>query len=337
MQEKISIIIPVYKTEKYLKKCLDSILKQTYKNLEIILVDDGSPDSSGKICDEYAQKDKRIVVVHQKNFGVSYARNVGLNIATGEYVAFVDSDDWIDSNMYEVMLSQIKKNNFDIVRCSYLKEYESETQKVDHFYKENTEINLGEVRKNILKLLVTGKIHAYLPLLLIRKAIILDEMRFNSFVSMREDLIWLIAVLAKAKNISILTDTMYHYYQNENSATNSKRNREKNIKDMIIVYEEIYKTLEENKLLDIYLNETLAFSIFFRISSEVSVWIKETKDKALLLFLQESESFKKIIKNVNSKDLSIINKIFIFLYNKEKTDLLFHYCLLREYVRKVIR
>ena len=97
----ISIIIPVYNVAVYLPRCLDSILAQTYKNLEIILVDDGSKDNSGKVCDEYALKDSRIKVIHQKNQGVSVARNAGLRIAKGDYIGFVDSDDYIETNMYE--------------------------------------------------------------------------------------------------------------------------------------------------------------------------------------------------------------------------------------------
>ena len=99
-KEKISVIIPVYNVEKYLKRCLDSVINQTYKNLEIILVDDGSTDNSGKICDEYAKNDKRIIVIHKENGGVSVARNIGLDICTGDYVNFIDSDDWIDLKFF---------------------------------------------------------------------------------------------------------------------------------------------------------------------------------------------------------------------------------------------
>ena len=101
---KISIIIPVYQVEKYIKRCLDSILSQTYSNLEIILIDDGSRDMSGKICDEYTIKDSRIKVIHQDNAGVSVARNKGLDICTGDYVTFVDSDDFLEPLMYEKMM-----------------------------------------------------------------------------------------------------------------------------------------------------------------------------------------------------------------------------------------
>ena len=105
----ISIIIPVYKVEKYLEKCIESVLKQTYTNLQIILVDDGSPDNCGKICDEYAKKDSRIEVIHKANGGLSDARNVGISKAKGRYIGFVDSDDYIKEDMYEILLNLIKK------------------------------------------------------------------------------------------------------------------------------------------------------------------------------------------------------------------------------------
>ena len=102
--KKISVIVPVYKVEAVLKKCLDSIITQTYENLEIILVDDGSPDSSGKICDEYSKRDSRVKVIHKKNAGVAAARNSGLKVATGKYCTFVDSDDYIEPVMYQSMI-----------------------------------------------------------------------------------------------------------------------------------------------------------------------------------------------------------------------------------------
>lgn len=113
----LSIIVPVYKVEKYLPRCIDSILAQTFGDFELILIDDGSPDGCGHICDEYARKDKRIVVIHQKNMGVSAARNAGLDIARGRYIGFVDSDDWIEPQMYEVMMDAIRENGADMAVC----------------------------------------------------------------------------------------------------------------------------------------------------------------------------------------------------------------------------
>ena len=114
----ISVIVPVYKVEKYLEKCIESVLKQTYTNLQIILVDDGSPDNCGKICDEYAKKDSRIEVIHKANGGLSDARNVGISKAKGRYIGFVDSDDYIKEDMYEILLNLIKKYDADVSICN---------------------------------------------------------------------------------------------------------------------------------------------------------------------------------------------------------------------------
>ena len=113
----ISVIVPVYKAEKYLNQCIESIVSQTYQNLQIILVDDGSPDNCPAICDDWAKKDRRIVVIHKENGGQSSARNVGLDIARGEYVGFVDADDFIDHDMYEILLHSLVSTNVDIVCC----------------------------------------------------------------------------------------------------------------------------------------------------------------------------------------------------------------------------
>lgn len=118
MSELVSIIVPIYGVEEYLNKCIESIVNQTYKNIEIILVDDGSPDKCPEICDAFSQKDKRIKVIHKKNGGLSDARNVGIDHANGEYFVFVDSDDWIEDTMVEHLLSACKKYDVELVTCA---------------------------------------------------------------------------------------------------------------------------------------------------------------------------------------------------------------------------
>ena len=123
MDELISVIVPVYKVEEYLRRCIDSIINQTYKNLEIILVDDGSPDNCGKICDEYAKKDGRIKVIHKENGGLSDARNVGIEKSFGEYITFIDSDDYVESNYISVLYDLIKRYNTQISVADNFIEY----------------------------------------------------------------------------------------------------------------------------------------------------------------------------------------------------------------------
>ena len=116
-QPLISVIVPIYNVEEYLDRCVESIVNQTYKNLEIILVDDGSPDNCPQMCDNWAEKDSRIKAVHKENGGLSDARNAGMPFATGEIISFIDSDDWIELNMFETMLNRMIEDNSDIVSC----------------------------------------------------------------------------------------------------------------------------------------------------------------------------------------------------------------------------
>ena len=128
MSDVRSIIVPIYNSEKYLKECMDSILSQTYPDMEVLLVDDGSPDNCPQICDEYAAKDSRIRVIHQKNGGAANAKNAGLRIASGEFLAFADSDDWVEPDAYGYMLEQLQKYEADVVQCGFRNVYADHTQ-----------------------------------------------------------------------------------------------------------------------------------------------------------------------------------------------------------------
>jgi GT2 family glycosyltransferase len=148
----ISVIVPVYKVEEHLPKCMDSILNQSYIHLDIILVDDGSPDNCGIICDDYARKDKRVSVIHQKNTGLSGARNSGLEIAKGEYICFVDSDDWIENNMLLTLLNFAINNKLDVVECGSIQSIDYRTnEKIRDFISgqiETPEEALARIIKN---------------------------------------------------------------------------------------------------------------------------------------------------------------------------------------------
>jgi glycosyltransferase involved in cell wall biosynthesis len=123
MLPKISVVIPVYNVEKHIKRCIDSVLNQTYQDFEIILIDDGSEDQSGQICDEYANKDKRVKVIHKENARVSAARNDGIKMAKGKYLSFIDSDDWIEPEMFQVMVNKAEELNLDFIMCDYKKRF----------------------------------------------------------------------------------------------------------------------------------------------------------------------------------------------------------------------
>ena len=146
----ISIIVPVFKVEKYINKCINSIISQTYRNLEIILVDDGSPDNCGKICDEYTNIDERIKVIHQKNMGLSAARNNGIKIAKGDYIGFVDSDDYIEKTMFEDLYNALIDNVADISICNFYIVQSNTTEKRVRNKERDKKYNKIEILKEIL-------------------------------------------------------------------------------------------------------------------------------------------------------------------------------------------
>lgn len=204
----ISIIVPVYNTGKYLKKSIESVLYQTYEDLEVILVDDGSTDGSSAICDEYAQTDTRIKVIHKKNGGLSSARNAGIEIASGEYIAFVDSDDYILPNMYEKMLLEMKASESDIVMCSYLNVNESGCYLGKANIQEWTGAGIDFLKKD-------GLGYNYAWNKLFRRALF-DDLRFP-LGKYFEDIFIMHDVFYKAKKVSLIPDALYIYQQREGS------------------------------------------------------------------------------------------------------------------------
>lgn len=223
----ISIIIPVYNVESYLSKCIDSIVSQTYRDLEIILIDDGSTDGSGSICSRYAAADERIVVIRQENGGVTRARKTGLRFATGEYIGFVDADDWIESGMYERMLSVMKETDVDVVCTGYYKEVEDNTAVVYDRIPEGYYDMQDEVlyKKGLVIDEESGEqnINVYLWCKLFKKEMLADIMeRLEDKICYGEDLAAIYAILPKSKSIYVLHEAYYHYGTNPESIVNSR-------------------------------------------------------------------------------------------------------------------
>ncbi|MDQ0478172.1 glycosyltransferase [Chryseobacterium sp. MDT2-18] len=210
---KISVIIPVYNVEKYLSACIESIINQTYRNLEIILVDDGSTDCCPKICDDYAAKDSRIKVRHKENGGLSDARNVGIEVATGEYIAFVDSDDLITLNFCEILLQTALQNRGGIVECSFAKfenEFEINWEQLD-----SKSIDLVYQTEEALELLIKDTIKQTVWNKLYKKEII-DGVLFEKNRK-HEDEFWTYQVIGKAKRIVKNDNVLYFYRQHPES------------------------------------------------------------------------------------------------------------------------
>lgn len=210
----LSIIVPVYKVEKYLPKCIDSILAQTFTDFELILIDDGSPDRCGEICDKYASIDSRIKVIHQKNQGVSAARNAGLDIATGTYLGFVDSDDWIEPEMYEMMILTAEKEQSDIVICG-IRHYNEESmllfeEKLTTSGKYNGEqmLKLLYSMPNVLGGCIWNKIYRFAKI---------EKIRYRVGVAFAEDRLYLFDVYSVCESGIKISLPLYSVTEREGS------------------------------------------------------------------------------------------------------------------------
>lgn len=239
-QEKalISIIIPVYKVEKYLEKCIQSVINQTYENLQIILVDDGSPDNCGKICDEYAKKDHRIEVIHKSNGGLSDARNKGLEIAKGEYIGFVDSDDYIEADMYEVLYNLLKQYNADVSICNF---YTVSQGKISIKNADNgiNEYNRIEILKEIL---LDKNIQSYAWNKLYKKELF-DEIKYP-IGKKYEDIGTTFYLLEKCNKVVATGKSEYYYINRQDSIVNNVT--ESTITDYIELIMQRYDYIEKN-------------------------------------------------------------------------------------------
>lgn len=231
--EKISIIVPIYNSEKSLNRCLDSIINQKYKNLDIVLVDDGSIDNSLYICKQYCDKDSRIQVLTQKNRGVSSARNSGIKASNGEYILFIDSDDYIDDNLIEDAILQLRKENSDIIFWGYTKEIEKNNKQVLHVKNSFTEVGEG-----VFELFESGLFGYSWNKIFLKKIITDNEIYFLENEDLYEDQYFCCEYIRHVKKISISNDCGYHYVLNENSLSNKKRD------NIIILQDKMFNYLE---------------------------------------------------------------------------------------------
>lgn len=225
---KISIIIPVYNVEPYVRRCLDSVINQTYTNLEILLIDDGSTDNGGKICDEYAEKDNRIKIFHKPNGGVASARNIGLNNFTGDFLGFLDPDDWAEPEMFEVLYNVLRKNNVSFSTVSYYFEYDDHCETACPREKIDNRVLTS---KEILLYMFRGNYYAGFLLALWNKLFRVDIIKNNN---LSFDETARAASDAKFTTDIVLTQNctsffcnkpLYHYYQRDLSISNIKINK----------------------------------------------------------------------------------------------------------------
>ena len=207
----ISVIVPVYNVEAYLAQCLDSVLMQTYKDLEILLIDDGSADRSGRICDEYQEKDERIRVFHTENHGLSAARNVGLDHASGAYILLLDSDDWIDENTVQILLKYAMRYDADVVSCAYFYEWKNRRdieEEIDHpIILEGNQIMQAHIQKSYLGYVAWNKLY---------KRELFSDIRYPVGRN-HEDVLTTYKLLASAETVVCISDALFHYRMRANT------------------------------------------------------------------------------------------------------------------------
>ena len=236
---KISVIVPVYKAEKYIHRCIDSLLAQTFKNFELLLIDDGSPDSSGKICDEYASIDSRVRVFHKGNGGVSSARQYGLEHAVGDYVIHADPDDWVESEMLQELYNKAISENADMLICDYYLFDLSTNRKT--YVKVSPPLNSEE----LLAKIISGEVHASLWNKLIKRTLFFgNKIAFIEGLNMYEDLSVMFRLVYFANKIAYVPEPLYYYVIGRSGSYTSQKmslSQQKNITDLIVLFDEFFK------------------------------------------------------------------------------------------------
>lgn len=291
----ISIIVPIYKVEKYLERCIESIRKQTYSNFEIILVDDGSPDSCPYICDEYAKKDKRIVVIHKKNGGLSDARNAGIKIAKGEYISFIDSDDYIHQDMYECLLNILIENKADIAVCDAVKVYDENCVVKDegksriHVYTGTHAVeNIFDAELYLRSVVAWGKLY--------RKSLF-DDVRYPKG-KINEDEFTTYRLFYKSDRVVYIDKKYYFYFQRKDSIMGSKQKRISD--DCLEAYEEMgdyFERMDEQFIVQLVKYRYLCMIKGEAVNLKKSADSKERK-KAKEFNKKYCYEYRKYIKNI---------------------------------------
>ena len=277
--ELISVIIPVYKVEKYLRQCIESIISQTYTNLEIILVDDGSPDSCGDICDEYALNDSRIKVIHQENKGLSGARNTGIDASQGDYLCFVDSDDLVTPNYCQVLYDLLKNNEYDFSVCGTYRFEDGdkpEPKTIDSKCKiwKNKEFLKEQINKNS-EFGVWNKLY---------RRSVFSKMRFAEG-RLNEDVIWSADLAVNTTNC-IETKSQHYCYRQRNSGIVGKQS-EKGSVDFLYAGDYLIKTVKYlcPEILDDCLYYTISYPWLF--IDKIYVKCKFKENYLFLNYMQE--------------------------------------------------
>lgn len=262
MEQLISVIVTVYNEEKYIAKCLDSILGQTYRNLEIIVIDDGSSDSSAGICDEYAQKDDRIKIVHKQNEGLVRARKTGVKLAQGEYIGYVDGDDWIDSDMYERLLALAAKHSTDLVCSGRIEEYDQKSvvgrNKIpEGYYSKQEKEQLYHQAFFSGVFFQFGIYPTVWDKLFKRELLIRNQELVPDEIVVGEDVACTLPCLLEADSVYVSSDCWYHYRKHENSMLRTKDSRYN--ERVYILQQYLFSRLQDHPKREIFMPQVRAY------------------------------------------------------------------------------
>jgi len=262
---KLSIIIPVYNVAAYIRRCLNSVINQTYQDIEIICVDDGSNDGSEKTLDEYTMIDSRINVIHIANSGAATARNIGLEVASGDYTGFVDADDYIDLCMYETLIKKALNSNADIIQCDYDRVYDNAAKNKIMYRSAYRMLNS---QREILSAYFMQEIHSSACSKIFRSAIA-KGVRFEESISIGEDSLWVYECCKKSSLVCITDYLGYHYYYRNLSATNSRLCPAK-FQPLYIIEKQADENRHDDQLYKIcrYVRIKLSISMLLRINEE---------------------------------------------------------------------
>lgn len=284
MKNKVSIVVPIYKVEKYIDRCIESLLNQSYKNLEIILVDDGSPDKCGDICEEYALKDKRIKVIHKENGGLSDARNFGMRYITGEYTLFLDSDDYIEKDCIEYLLKIAKENKSDIVQSGFYYDYGEYLLYDNRYYDEKTSIiNLDNY--SLMKELVINERVKNFAWGKLYKTKLIKEISFKKGV-LFEDVFWAHKVMKNVSRYTITHKPLWYYLQRNDSIVGKYSTKNLDILKGLYERKEFLKkyypdlVVEINKL--IFITSMLHYNIMLKLKKKNLDIYKKNIEKDIL-------------------------------------------------------
>lgn len=312
----LSVIIPVYNVEEYIDQCIQSVVKQTYTNLEIILIDDGSPDNCPQICDNWSKKDKRIRVIHQKNSGLSAARNVGIDCSKGDLIAFVDSDDFIDENMYENMINAMKLGNADVVVCGrYI--YSDKKIITKCCVKQ---IKIFNNKEAINELFIGKKIEEASWDKIYKKALF-NGIRFP-LNEINEDLVTIPYIFERAKKIVHVGNAYYYYRKNNFGISKSSYNEHKQVvikhlkmldeyfSDKDVCYKKSISLLKARYSYSILLSLSTNLQVKKKYESDYKVYLDMLKSNFFAFFMESSYLFIDKIKCI-----LIITGLFNILFS----------------------